>query len=99
MLQFFKTHGINVNPMASIVVKTDFALDTQQLLDSLTQLNVSELEDFYESLGRLLESRRGEPSGSSLFPIADSATEESDLPIVETLMPKSIVLDGDRIRF
>lgn len=85
--------------MASIVVKTEFALDTQQLLDSLAQLNVSELEEFYERVGRLLESRRGEPSVSSLFLSLDSTADESDLPIVEALIPKSITLDGDSIRF
>lgn len=85
--------------MASVVVKADFTLDTRQLLDSLAQLDTSELEDFYERVGRLLESRKGESSISPLFSILDGSVDEVDLPIVEKLIPKSITLEGDRILF
>lgn len=85
--------------MASVVVKSDFTLNTQQLLNSLAQLNTAELEDFYECVGRLLKSRSGESSISSLFSITDSSADEANLPIVEKLIPRSITLDGDSIRF
>ena len=84
--------------MASVVVKASFALDTQQLLETLEQLDTSELEAFHQAVGQLLDRRSSEQS-TSLFPIAQAPTDEVDLPIVENLIPKSITLDSDRIQF
>jgi len=89
--------------MASVFVKADFTLDTRQILDGLAHLNTAELEEFYEGVGRLLKRRRGDADGSPSFPIVDgfvdSAVDESSLPIVEALIPKSITLDGDSVCF
>lgn len=79
--------------MAVVTVNAEVVLTTQQLLNSVAQLDTLELEAFYKNVGRLLESRKSEQSASSLFSTVDSE-EEGGLPIVEKLIPSSITLDG-----
>ena len=85
--------------MASVVVQASFSLNIQQLLGHLEQLDTGELEAFHQAVGQLLVRRQDNLSPSSLFLADQSLADESTLPIVEKLIPNTIVLDGDRIQF
>ena len=97
--------------MANIELNADITVETQKILDAIAQLDITELESFHHSIGMLIAHRKNK--GSKLnttkqtqqHAIKEDSLEkeplqeetDSNLPIVDALMPKSITRDGSTL--
>jgi len=89
--------------MATVQVTANITLESKQLLEALSQLDLAELERVYSSLGDLLKQRKNDVlSASSLHAAAEALNAEETnnaIPIVEKFIPTSITLDGSSFNF
>lgn len=89
--------------MATVQVTANITLESEQLLEACSQLDLVELERIYSSLGKVLKQRKSEMlSPSSLHTAAEEVATEAmsnTIPIVEKFIPASITLDGDSFSF
>ena len=74
----------------------------EQLLDAAAQLSTRELEQLADSIGQLLANRVGDEPDIKAVDSGKAVDNGSGLsgvtlPIVTTLIPDSLTLDGDRL--
>lgn len=91
--------------MATVQITANITLENEQLLEAFSQMDLADLEQVYNSLGKILKQRKSEDLNPSPFYAAaespaespaESAAEETNnnIPIVEKFIPASITLDG-----
>lgn len=97
--------------MANIKINADIAVETQAILDAIARLETTELENFHHSIGMLIARRKNKGPESNTDrqtqqhaikedPLEKETLKEetdSNLPIVNALMPESITLDGNTL--
>lgn len=93
--------------VTNIQINTSITLESQQLLAALAQLTTAELETFSKSLENLIQQRKQENSLASTTHILPDTTENPhhsqppntlEVPIVESLIPKSFTIDGNSLK-